>query len=253
MSGLFDVARSFCGGRLNQLQVDVINAVMDESRRLKWLDHRWTAYALATAFHETGPSSEERWTPVEENLSYSAKRIGEVWPRLANRAAELERRPQALAEAAYGGRLGNGPEGSGDGWLFRGRGIAQITGRANYRNRGAEIGLPLEDQPEMALQPDVAVVLLCGPMARGGYTNKKLSDFFSGNKDDPVGARAIINGDVAENGRKVAETYAALLATLSGQLPTAPEHQPENDRLAAIEARLAVVEAKLTAIGAVAS
>lgn len=71
-----------------------------------------------------------------ESLNYSAERIGEVWERLKPRQNELAHRPEALANAAYGGRLGNGPEASGDGWRFRGRGLIQLTGRANYARFG---------------------------------------------------------------------------------------------------------------------
>lgn len=82
------------------------------------------------------------FTAVMENLSYSEQRIRELaaqskpgsrWRSLGPRAKELARTPKALAEAAYGGRMGNGPEGSGDGYAFRGRGLKQLTGKDNYR------------------------------------------------------------------------------------------------------------------------
>lgn len=82
------------------------------------------------------------FTSVMENLSYSEQRIRELdaqsrvgsrWHSLGARAKELARNPKALAEAAYGGRMGNGPEGSGDGYAFRGRGLKQLTGKDNYR------------------------------------------------------------------------------------------------------------------------
>ena len=108
------------------------------------------------------------FTSVMENLSYSEKRIRELaqqsregtrWHSLGPRAAALARNPKALAEAAYGGRMGNGPEGSGDGYKFRGRGLKQLTGKNNYRSfsyhwLGDE---SLLQYPDRVAEPDGAV------------------------------------------------------------------------------------------------
>jgi len=69
-------------------------------------------------------------------------------------AQALIRRGQAaIADRVYGGRLGNGPESSGDGWRYRGSGYKQLTGRANYAEVGALIGLDLVSHPEWARDP----------------------------------------------------------------------------------------------------
>jgi putative chitinase len=54
--------------------------------------------------------------------------------------------------------LNNGNKAPGDGWLFRGRGLLQITGRANYCAVGAGLGLPLEDQPQLLEQAEYAAM-----------------------------------------------------------------------------------------------
>lgn len=98
------------------------------------------------------------FTRLEENLNYlSADRIAKVWPRLTARASALVGNKQALANAAYASRNGNGDEGSGDGWRYRGRGLIQITGRANYAAAGKLIGLDLVGNPDQLLEPDPAV------------------------------------------------------------------------------------------------
>jgi len=63
------------------------------------------------------------------------------------------RSPERLADLVYANRLGNGPEASGDGWRFRGRGLIQLTGRANYTAYAAVSGLALVGGPELLLVP----------------------------------------------------------------------------------------------------
>ena len=60
----------------------------------------------------------------------------------------------------YEGRTDLGNTQPGDGARYHGRGFIQITGRANYRDYGKKLGVPLEEQPELALSPDVAARIL---------------------------------------------------------------------------------------------
>src|SRR5690606_6779021 len=99
-------------------------------------------------------------------LNYSAQGLAAIWParfRGADgkpnaRALALARKPEAIANAVYGGRLGNGPEASGDGWRYRGRGVIQTTGRANYRETGRALGVDLEGIPQLLEQPRYAAL-----------------------------------------------------------------------------------------------
>lgn len=104
------------------------------------------AHFLAQAAYETWS-----FTRLEEALGYSAARIARVWPRLAPRAETLAFAPEALANAAYADRNGNRGEASGDGWRFRGRGLFQLTGCANYALAGAL------DDPDSVATPEGAV------------------------------------------------------------------------------------------------
>ena len=86
---------------------------------------------LAQCGHESGG-----WTTFEENLNYSAQGLNSIFkkyfPTLES-AQPYARKPQMIANKVYGGRMGNGPESSGDGYKYRGRGPIQLTGAANYK------------------------------------------------------------------------------------------------------------------------
>ncbi len=103
-------------------------------------------------------------TALVENLNYSEQALLEIWPDhfTAAQAAEYGRtathpaNQEAIANLAYGGRMGNTEP--GDGWRYIGRGLIQLTGRANYHAAGLALGLPLEAEPERAALPDEAAL-----------------------------------------------------------------------------------------------
>jgi putative chitinase len=116
---------------------------------------------LAQAQHES-----TNLTRLEENCYYS--KVDFIWAafkRLRNMGRPalelLTRRPQALANVAYAFINGNGSVSSGDGWRYRGRGIFQLTGRANYRAAAKALGPDFEAHPELAAEP-VNAALIAG-------------------------------------------------------------------------------------------
>jgi putative chitinase len=95
-----------------------------------------------------------------ENLNYTPERLMQIWPtRFPSLAAasQCAGHPELLANRVYGGRLGNAPEASGDGYRYRGRGLLQITGRTGYREAEISLGLPLVQHPELLEQKPVAL------------------------------------------------------------------------------------------------
>lgn len=110
---------------------------------------RRAAHWLAQVGHESLSLAR-----VEENLSYSRERLLQVFGYEVTpaQAPRFVHNPQALANYVYANQNGNGNEASGDGYLFRGRGPMQHTGRGNYRAMGKLIGLPLEEQPGLLIE-----------------------------------------------------------------------------------------------------
>jgi hypothetical protein len=87
----------------------------------------------------------------------------------------------------YEGRKDLGNVHQGDGARYHGRGYIQVTGRANYRTYGQKLGVPLEDQPDLALQPDVAAKVLAAYFADHGIARLAAAG-------DWQGVRRAVNG-----------------------------------------------------------
>ena len=104
------------------------------------------AHFLAQTAHESG-----NFKHVRENLNYSAEGLLKVFPKYFSKetASFYARKPEAIANLVYGGRMGNGDKNSGDGWRYRGRGYLGLTGKSNYRAFGDFIGVDLVKDPDL--------------------------------------------------------------------------------------------------------
>ncbi len=206
------------GGTSLSKGVAGIEAILDEGQR-RSLSAPHLAAVLAEANHETGGTMQ----PLEENLNYSAKRLTQVWPArfpTLAAAAPFANNPRKLANKVYGGRLGNtGPD---DGWLYRGRGLAQITGKANYVKFG------LGGTPDRAKDMATAIKILFDGMIDGVFTGKRLKDYDAPEGYRYAASRAIINGDVKANGGKIEALGRAFEAALreAGYVPGAATPAP---------------------------
>jgi len=105
------------------------------------------AHFLAQCGHESGG-----FKATQENLNYSAKGLAGIFKKYfptEAAAAPYARQPQKIASKVYGGRMGNGPESTGEGYKFRGRGYIQLTGKENYTAFGKSIGEDMVANPDM--------------------------------------------------------------------------------------------------------
>jgi putative chitinase len=105
------------------------------------------AHFLAQCGHESGG-----FKVVNENLNYGAKGLLGIFKKYfptEDKAKLYERKPEKIANLVYGGRMGNGPEASGDGFKFRGRGYIQLTGKDNYTAFGKAIGEDIVANPDL--------------------------------------------------------------------------------------------------------
>ena len=108
------------------------------------------AHFLAQCGHESGG-----FRLTKENLNYSAKGLNGIFkkyfPTLES-ALPYERKPEKIANKVYGGRMGNGPESSGEGAKFCGRGYIQLTGKDNYTAFGKSIGEDVCANPQVVAE-----------------------------------------------------------------------------------------------------
>lgn len=141
---------------------------------------------LAQCGHESG-----EFTITSENLNYSAKGLrgvfGKYFPDEAT-AIAYERKPEKIANKVYANRMGNGPESSGDGWKYRGRGYIQCTGKDNYVTFSKDTGVDAVNNPDL-LKTDLSIAL---KSAIWFWTKNNLNKY--ADAKDIVGATKKING-----------------------------------------------------------
>ena len=191
------IRREPFSGRMTQAQVDGVNALLDA-----WndsLDVRWLAYILATAFHETGA----RMQPVREGFKTTDAQARAYVARQGYKYAE----PDPVT-----------------GHVYYGRGHVQLTWAKNYKAMGEKLGLDLYHNPDLALDRTVSARILMVGMTNGLFTGKSLADYFNAKRDDPVGARRIVNG--TDRAALIAGYHHAFLAAIRAAVAGAPEQEP---------------------------
>jgi putative chitinase len=125
----------------------VIAQIPETAAKFNITNNLRLAHFLAQCGHESGG-----FRAVQENLNYSAKGLTTTFKKyfLTEAAAgPYARNPQKIASKVYGGRMGNGPESTGDGFKFRGRGYIQLTGKQNYTNFAKFIGEDTVSNPDL--------------------------------------------------------------------------------------------------------
>jgi hypothetical protein len=190
----------------NDQQVTSIAAIVDEFEKRKLPDVRWLAYILATVWHEA------RFISQPEIGRGKGKKYGKPHKQT--------------------------------GKVYYGRGFSQITWYDNYLKFEKTLGQPLTTNPDLALIVPVAVQILfegmmTGVTAKDSFTKYQLHDFFNDKKDDPIGARRIING--VDKNKLIAGYHGKILSVLKEAVqvearqvefdnpnPPKPEPQPSN-------------------------
>ena len=179
------IRKSLFSNNLTQSQVDGMNTIIAEWQPWCELNAdlnpniRWLAYEFATVYREAGAGMQ----PVREIGEGQGKEYG-------------------IRDAVTG-------------QVYYGRGDVQLTYKTNYEKAGTALDLDLVNNPDLALQPSIAAKIMLHGMAVGLFTGRRLGTYFGANpaKDNPFGARAIING--TDHASLIATYYADFKLALS--------------------------------------
>jgi putative chitinase len=214
MKEFFDAVRPhFPGGILTEKQVSGLNDTISGFYLYGNGNLQVLAYTLATEARETGWA----FQPIYER---------------GNRKYFDKYEPGTK----IGKALGNTEV--GDGFLYRGRGKAQITGRANYRRVGKLIGVDLEGNPDLALDPIHAVKILILGTMNGWFTGKKFTDYIDDEDESDeedykefLQARRVVNGtdhadEIARNALMFEKALKAGVNTPTVPVPPPPPKAP---------------------------
>lgn len=159
---------------------------------------------LAQVAHESGG-----FVFTKENLNYSAQGLMTTFKKYfptSDIAGKYARKPQMIANKVYANRMGNGPESSGDGSKFCGRGLIQLTGKTNYSMFAKDLDITLEECVTFLSEIDGVV------SSAGWFWDKNNLNKFC-DKNDFVGLTKAINGGVNGLSHRT-ECYNAALKAL---------------------------------------
>jgi putative chitinase len=104
---------------------------------------------IAQCAHESG-----NFVAIKENLNYRAVTLRKLFSKyfptdeLAAQYASMPNKQEAIANRIYASRMGNGPEESGDGYRYCGRGLIQLTGKTNYSLFAESLEISVEEASE---------------------------------------------------------------------------------------------------------
>jgi putative chitinase len=132
------------------------------------------------------------FTKLSENLNYSSDALVKLFPtHFHGDAANYHRQPEKIANRIYENRMGNGPESSGEGWKYRGRGPIQLTGKANYKAFATDF---FEDPETVMDDPDLVTDDIPTSLysALWFWNKNKLNNY--ADSEDIKGMTKVING-----------------------------------------------------------
>jgi len=114
---------------------------------------------IAQCAHESGG-----FKFLTENLNYRWETLRKLFSKYFptdELAKQYEKKPEKIANKIYGGRMGNGPEETGDGFRYCGRGLIQLTGKSNYQNFADSIETSVEEVSEYLQTFEGAIQSAC--------------------------------------------------------------------------------------------
>lgn len=215
----FDKVRPLFGGRLSTEQVDGMNRIVQYAMKNGYSKPD-LAYILATVLHETG-----KWMqPIREG----ALRFGPSYSDASAKRAVATLKTKGIIRTNYA--LPAGPYKQS----YYGRGLVQITWYDNYLKFEKLLGIPLTQNPDLALEWDTALPILFIGMRDGMFRKASLLDVpdVMSNPASEFEAedREIVNGDVKKYGQTIADYAVEFYYALDHYTPVQPEPAKKEDQ-----------------------
>lgn len=152
------------------------------------------------------------FAPTLDSYAISTKlRIAHFMGQVTHECAGFRTTEEFASGAAYEGREDLGNTQRGDGKRYKGRGLIQLTGRANYREIGKRLELPLEDDPALAAEPATSLKIACEY-----WKTRKINAL--ADQDDLIKATRRVNGGLngLEDRRKYLQRAKTALSKIEG-------------------------------------
>jgi len=159
------------------------------------------AHFVAQCAHESG-----NFVFIKENLNYKAASLQKIFSKYfptADLAAQYANKPERIANRIYANRMGNGPETSGDGYRYCGRGLIQLTGKDNYTFFAGSLNIPVEEASDYLATFEGAAQSACW-----FWEQNNLNRFADAN--DVKGLTKAINGGYIGLDDRISHTEHAL-------------------------------------------
>jgi putative chitinase len=159
------------------------------------------AHFVAQCAHESG-----NFVFIKENLNYKAASLQKIFSKYfptGELAAQYANKPEKIANRIYANRMGNGPESSGDGFRYCGRGLIQLTGKDNYTFFAGSLNIPVEEASEYLATFEGAAQSACW-----FWEQNNLNRFADAN--DTKGLTRAINGGYIGLEDRISHTEHAL-------------------------------------------
>jgi len=164
---------------------------------------------LAQTCHESN-----YYRVTEENLNYSSKALSFIWGARFKRAGkdpqDYHRKPVRIGNFVYADRMGNGPEESGDGFAYRGKGAIQITGKENHTAFGKSVSITTDEALDYLLTKEGSL------MGAVWYWNTNNLNQYADAGDLKTLCKRINGGYIGLDDRN--HKYEKILAILGGEI-----------------------------------
>lgn len=190
LNSTYNVAKSTAksvGKTISASAAQIKNALIAAMKQAGITDPKEQAMFMAQMDHESGG-----FKSLSENLNYKPATLMKLFGKHFSGPADAQQvaaaGPQAIADRIYGGRNGN--KGPDDGYMYRGRGVIQLTGKANYTKYGKLAGLDLVNNPDLASDPANAAKIAIA------YWKDRVSSTAAKNGDVTAVTKAINGGTI---------------------------------------------------------